>query len=168
MNIVKKITNLLLKNGYSIVKLKKVRTGHFICKVLVNEINGKFILDTGASHTCIGLEYEKYFCLLSESSDELAASASDENIQTKQSSENFFEIGSIKKKQNFVLISLQTVNSALSKQKVKPVHGIIGSDFLEKTKAVIDYEKKNIVLKALTLFSHYHPLVNRLATQVIL
>ena len=40
MKIVKKITNLLLKNGYSIVKLKKVRTGHFICKVLVNEING--------------------------------------------------------------------------------------------------------------------------------
>lgn len=147
MKIVKKITNLLLKNGYSIVKLKKVRTGHFICKVLVNEINGKFILDTGASHTCIGLEYEKYFCLLSESSDELAASASDENLQTKQSSENFFEIGSIKKKQNFVLISLQTVNSALSKQKVKPVHGIIGSDFLEKTKAVIDYEKKILFLK---------------------
>ena len=69
------------------------------------------------------------------------------NIQTKQSSENFFEIGSIKKKQNFVLISLQTVNSALSKQKVKPVHGIIGSDFLEKTKAVIDYEKKILFLK---------------------
>jgi hypothetical protein len=30
---------------------------------------------------------------------------------------------------------------------VKPVHGIIGSDFLEKTKAVIDYEKKILFLK---------------------
>ena len=97
----KKITNLLLKNGYSIVKLKKVRTGHFICKVLVNEINGKFILDTGASHTCIGLEYEKYFCLLSESSDELAASASDENIKTKQSSENFLRL--VQSKRNKIL-----------------------------------------------------------------
>jgi hypothetical protein len=46
---------------YKKIKFKFLKTQHLLIKVKVNGVAGNFILDTGASNTCIGFEcIEKY------------------------------------------------------------------------------------------------------------
>ena len=45
-----------------------------------------------------------------------------------------------------VVLDLEHINKALTKQKAKPVNGIIGADILEQGKAIIDYNKKKVYL----------------------
>jgi hypothetical protein len=42
---------------------------------------------------------------------------------------------------NFMLIDMNTINTALSEQEEENIDGIIGADILHKKKAVIDYDQ---------------------------
>ena len=42
------------KKGYVQIPLKITKTNHLIVKARLNGIKGRFILDTGASNSCIG------------------------------------------------------------------------------------------------------------------
>ena len=46
----------LEEKGYSKVKLKFTKTNHFEIRASINGIKGQFILDTGASNSCVGFE----------------------------------------------------------------------------------------------------------------
>ena len=43
------LKEFLHNQGYKLVKLKKIKTNHFIVKAKINGEKGLFILDTGAS-----------------------------------------------------------------------------------------------------------------------
>lgn len=142
------LQQFLLDKGYIKVKLHLTKTNHFEIKASINGKKGLFILDTGASNSCIGLDAVETFKLKVEDSDIKAAGAGALDMETKTSSKNKVKIGKWKhNKVILVLFNLIHVNTALKSHNSKPVHGIIGADILNKAKAVIDYEKKYIYLK---------------------
>ena len=143
-----KLNDLLLKKGYTKIKLKKINTNHFELKAKLNGIKGRFILDTGASNSCIDIKLGEKFKLLVEDSETKAAGAGAIGMDTKISKGNRLAIYNWKY-HNFtiVLLDLTHVNMALTEHSAKEVHGIIGADILEKGKAIIDYKKKQLFLK---------------------
>lgn len=146
--IMETLQDFLLDKGYTKVKLKLTKTNHFEIKASINGIKGLFILDTGASNSCVDFVAVDAFKLKAKHSDVKAAGAGATDMQTQISKKNKVKIGKWKK-ENIVLIlfNLAHVNTALINHNSKPVDGIIGADILKKTKAVIDYDKKYLYLK---------------------
>ncbi len=141
------LRDFLYENGYVRVKLKKTATNHFEVKASINGIKGRFILDTGASKSCVGVDDLDYFEMNGEDSEHKASGAGPSEIDTLISKKNIVQLGRFKlKKFVLILISLEHINAALKKQGADPVHGIIGADVLLKGKAIIDYNKKYLYL----------------------
>ncbi len=141
------LKDFLFEQGYIRIKLKKTVTNHFEIKLKINKIKGLFILDTGASNSCVGFDEIETFNLSTEESEHKASGAGPSEIDTLISKKNNFAIGKFTlKKHPLILINLSHINNALVKQKAKPVQGIIGADILHKGKAIIDYNKKYLYL----------------------
>lgn len=142
------LESILLKKGYTKVKLKLTKTNHFEINATINGVKGLFILDTGASNSCVGFEEAETFNLKAEDSEVKAAGAGATDMETKISIKNKIKIGKWKKdKVPLILFNLTHVNTALLNYNSKPVNGIIGADILKKAKAIIDYNKKHVYLK---------------------
>jgi len=128
--------------------LSLTATNHLELIAKLNGVTGRFILDTGASNTCIGLDKIEVFHLISEASEIKAAGAGATNMETLVSKKNSIEISTWKNNSvKIVLFDLVHVNKALTDHKALPVDGIIGADILKKSKAIIDYKKRCIYLK---------------------
>ena len=144
----KSLQKLLYRKQYYAVPLKITITNHLQIKAIINGVKGRFILDTGASNSCVGMEYIKRFNLNAEDSEEKAAGAGTTAMETKQSSKNTINIGQWELKNcHLILFDLTHINTALQKQKAKKVHGIIGADMLKKGKGIIDYKSRLLYLK---------------------
>ena len=142
------LKKILLKKKYTLVPLVLTGTNHFEIKAEINGVTGRFILDTGASNTCVGIDKADMFKLVSEVSEVKAAGAGARDMETHISDKNKISIGAWKyKKQKIVLFDLVHVNEALIAHKALPVDGIIGADVLNKARAIIDYKKKRVYLK---------------------
>ena len=90
----------------------------------------------------------EYFNLHAEESETKAAGAGATDMETLKSENNFLEIGKWKTLDcNLVLFDLTHVNTALTQHDAKEVHGIIGADILEDSKAIIDYNTMILYLK---------------------
>ena len=144
------LKNILRKKGYVKIKLTKTNTNHFEVKAKINGVKGRFILDTGASNSCVGFDMITHFKLHATDSKVKAAGAGATEMETQQSTKNTLKIGNWKYHNlNLVLFNLSHVNTALKNHGAKTVEGIIGADILEKGKAIIDYKKKRLYLKKL-------------------
>ena len=142
------LKKILKKKKYSCIPLRLTDTNHFEIKAKINGITGRFILDTGASNTCVGMDKAELFKLAAEQSEVKAAGAGAREMETLISEKNSIEIGNwIRKKQKIVLFDLVHVNQALIDHQALPVDGIIGADILKKAKAIIDYSKGRLYLK---------------------
>lgn len=142
------LRKLLKEKEYIRIKLKTTATNHLEVKAKINGVEGNFILDTGASSSCVGINTAEYFKLFAEDSDVKAAGAGATDMLTQVSLKNSLQIESWKKKKvSLVLFDLSHVNQALENHNADQVHGIIGADMLEKGKAVIDYKSKCLYLK---------------------
>lgn len=142
------LKEFLLDKGYTKVKLKLTKTDHFEVKATINGVKGLFILDTGASSSCVGFEAVETFKLIAKDSEIKAAGAGATDMITQLSKKNSLAIGQWKKdKIALILFNLTHVNTALKNHNAQPVDGIIGADILKKAKAIIDYEKKYLYLK---------------------
>lgn len=138
----------LHKKKYIDIPLVLTATNHFEVTATINGVKGRFILDTGASNTCIGLDKIEFFKLNSKDSKIKAAGAGATEMFTKLSTKNVIEIGKwFKRKQKIVLFDLVHVNQALTSHQTMPVDGIIGADILKKGRAIIDYQKTRLYLK---------------------
>ena len=144
----RQLRNLLQKGGFYRIPLKKIKSGHYTFSAKINAIWGIFILDTGASNSCVGLDLIEHFNLISEESEIKAAGAGAINMKTEIAKNNSIEIGSWKISNfDFVIFDLSHVNEALNQVDETPIHGIIGADFLKKNRAVIDYGRNCFYLK---------------------
>ena len=142
------LKSFLKAQEYLVVKLKLTKTNHFELKAIINGVEGRFILDTGASNTCIGIDKISFFHLNSQVSEIKASGAGALEMETLISTNNCIELGNWKKqRQKIVLFDLVHVNQALSQHNAKQVDGIIGADLLKKGKAIIDYSKKILYLR---------------------
>ncbi len=142
------LKDFLLNRGYTKIKLHLTKTNHFEIKVSLNNIKGVFILDTGASNSCVGFEAIETFKLKVKDSEIKAAGAGATDMLTQISKKNKLKIGKWKKdKIALILFNLSHVNTALLSHNSKPIDGIIGADILKKGKAIIDYDKRVLYLK---------------------
>ncbi len=138
----------LTKKGYTKVPMKLIGTNHMVVSAKINGNKGRFILDTGASNSCVGFEGVATFGLETSTSDVKAAGAGATGMETQKSMANKLSLGKWStKKCDLVIFDLSHVNEALVQHNAKTVDGIIGADILLKSKAVIDYKKKYVYLK---------------------
>jgi len=145
-----KLNNVLIRKGYIKIKLKKINTNHFELKAILNGVKGRFILDTGASNSCVDINLAEKFKLDVKDSETKAAGAGAIGMETKISIKNELEISKLKYfNTSIVLLDLTHVNTALTEHKSEAVDGIIGADILEKGKAMIDYKTNCLYLKKL-------------------
>lgn len=143
-----KIFEALKSKGYKKIKLKISKTHHLVIKAKINGIEGNFILDTGASSSCVGFGDVEHFKLMAEDSLTKAAGAGAVGMDTQTSSNNTLQLGRWKTDDfSLVIFNMEHVNTALQQYKAKPVHGIIGADILMKGKGIIDYNGEHFYLK---------------------
>lgn len=145
---VKGLKRVLRDKGYTQAPLLLTRTNHLEVIAVLNNVEGRFIVDTGASNTCVGFHCAAHFNLVAEDSDVTAAGAGANDLKTQIAKKMRLEISGWKKDRlDVILFDLTHVNNALARYHAFPVHGIIGADILKKARAVIDYRGKRLFLK---------------------
>jgi predicted aspartyl protease len=144
----KHLQDLLKKEKYKKINFKVSKTQHLLVKATINGISGNFILDTGASNSCVGFESIDHFNLKAGKSKTKASGAGATGMFTKLAKNNSLQIGRWKTDDfHLVIFDMSHVNQALQQYKAKPVHGIIGADILLEGKAIIDYYNHCLYLK---------------------
>ena len=142
------LRNLLEAKGFQRIVLRKMTTGHSTCRAELNTKKCVFIIDTGASSSCIDFEHVGLFNLIQEKSDVIAAGAGDSNMKTALAQNNVFKLKNHKTKNiSFVLFDLSHVKKAISMVDPTIIHGILGADYLKKHSAVLDYGRNCMYLK---------------------
>jgi hypothetical protein len=122
---------------------------HLLVKTKINDKVANLLLDTGASRTVFDLNKKEKFInkqkLIKNKS--LATGLGTDKMISHSTS--------IKKMKfdNFILsnyegyfIDLSLVNNTYEKMNLKPIDGVLGSDLLNKFKAIIDYKKSELIL----------------------
>ncbi|MBC7439522.1 MAG: clan AA aspartic protease [Flavobacterium sp.] len=136
----KNLPEILHKENYKKIKFKVTKTQHLLIKAKINDVVGNFILDTGASSSCVGFESIDHFNLFAKKSKTKASGAGATGMFTQISHKNTVQVGAWKSIDfSIVIFDLSHVNEALTSHKVKPVQGIVGADVLMTGKAIIDY-----------------------------
>ncbi|MFK5981574.1 MAG: retropepsin-like aspartic protease [Flavobacteriaceae bacterium] len=142
------LRSLLTEKGFYRISLKKLNSGHYKFTAKINSVKGDFILDTGASTSCIGFLNIDLFLLKNETSKIKASGAGTTNMKTEIAKNNTILIGDWKTTNiDFILFDLSHVNEALLQVDENAIHGIIGADFLKQTRAVIDYGRNCFYVK---------------------
>ncbi len=125
----KNLPRILKKENYKKIKFKVTKTQHLLLKASINGIKGKFILDTGASTSCVDFSHIEWFLLEAKKSKTQASGAGATGMRTQKAVGNQLQLGNwIDPNFELVIFDLSHVNKALIEHKAKPVHGIIGAD----------------------------------------
>ena len=144
----KNFQEILKKESYKKINFKVSKTQHLLLKATINGVKGNFILDTGASNSCVGFNEIELFNLKAKNSKTQASGAGATGMVTQLSKNNILKLGKWKSDAlHLVIFDLTHVNFALTQHKAKPVHGIIGADILLEGKAIIDYSNHCLYLK---------------------
>lgn len=143
----KNLHEILKKHHYKKVKFKITKTQHLLIKAKINGVRGNFILDTGASNSCVSFEHIALFNLNAEDSKTMASGAGATGMLTQTARANKLQLGSWKNSDfDLIIFDMSHVNEALTAYKSKTVDGIIGADVLLKGKAIIDYANHYLYL----------------------
>lgn len=140
------LKDFLLKKNYVQIPLDKNSIGHFTVKVKVNNDSALFILDTGASGTCIDFESAKKFgiSLKDISGGAYGYGGDSEKIQIGDAT---ITMNNFSKTMAITAIDLTSVNKAYSTENSGHIDGVIGADILNGNSAIIDYETSSLFLK---------------------
>ena len=118
---------------------------HIIVSLQIGSIEGDFIIDTGASVTVIDkltpFSYEPLDDVSEINSGGVCGEINEVNITALQIDNHTIE------NIHAAVIDLQYVNSLYDKHLQRRVAGLLGSDFLVRHEAVIDYGNKELTLK---------------------
>ena len=140
--------NKFLKNkGYCSTNLFFLKTKHYLIEAKINGINGKFILDSGASNSCVCITQENKFKLETKKSKISASSATSEMSNTSISKKNLVSISKWENTIDLVTFNMSHINKTFNEKEIESVDGIIGADLLKKSKAVLDYKSNKLCLK---------------------
>ena len=121
----KTLNKFLKESGYISVKLNFLKTKHHYLEANINGINGKFILDTGASNSCICSSLENNFNVISKETIEKASSATSEIINTKISKNNTIQIGKWENKINLISFNMNHINQVLGEKKINSIEVLV-------------------------------------------
>ncbi len=138
---------ILKKERYRKIKFKVTKTQHLLIRAEINGVKGNFILDTGASNSCVDFSHVELFQLTAGHSKTKAAGAGATGMFTQIAKETRIKLGTWKADFDLVIFDLSHVNLALVEHKAKAVQGIIGADVLLRGKAIIDYYNHYLYLQ---------------------
>jgi predicted aspartyl protease len=142
------LPSLLHDQKYKRIKFRVTTTQHLMIKAKINGVKGNFILDTGASNSCVGLDSVEKFQLNTEESQTKAAGAGATGMLTRISQGNKLQLRKWKHKNfDLVIFDLSHVNEALKAFHTETVQGIIGADILICGKGIIDYYNHSLYLR---------------------
>ncbi|HOD09829.1 MAG TPA: aspartyl protease family protein, partial [Flavobacterium sp.] len=79
----KNLHEVLKKEKYKKINFKVSKTQHLLIKARINGVLGNFILDTGASNSCVGFESIELFNLKAGKSKTKASGAGATGMLTK-------------------------------------------------------------------------------------
>jgi len=148
MKITISLEDILKQNSYVKIPFILSKTNHLLIKASINQLKGVFILDTGASNSCIDFSDIDFFNLNAVDSNHLATGAGSNQMPTKLSHQNEIKIGKWSSQNHTIIaMDLSHVNYALKQYKAKPVKGILGADILLAGEALIDYANNFLYLK---------------------
>ena len=123
-------------------------SNHILIECKINNVSGTFIVDTGASNSCINYLSTSKFNLEFKKSNEKASSATSEINETYYSKNNKLKIGDFQKNNfDLVLFDMTFINNSLKEKGVSGVDGIIGGDILNELNVCINYKKREISLE---------------------
>lgn len=136
------------KHDYHQLPLKRMQTGHLYLSLQVNGSTGRFLIDSGASKSCISLELQESFKLITNAPAIAAAGAGKDKLhaQPTKTSSLAFRTKSLGKLA-FLLLDMSAINQTLTEEGEQPIAGIIGADFLRKKRAIITYKPNRLYLK---------------------
>ena len=123
-------------------------TNHIIIECEVNYVLGVFLVDTGASNSCINYLSASKFNIEFKKSNEIASSANSKISETYHSKNNTLKIGDCEITNfDIVLFDMTFINNSLKENEINELEGIIGGDILNQLNACINYKKKEIILE---------------------
>lgn len=142
------IKKILLEQGYIAHRIRVAKkSSHIVTKASLNGYPGRFIIDTGASATCVDQELYKEFQLTTEFMDKQIGTASG-SLRPRVSYQNTLELGDWSDEDVTLLsMDMSFVNSALKAEGMRSIQGLLGADFLISSNAVIDYRGSWLFLK---------------------
>ena len=142
------LRNFLENQNFHRIPLHKLNTGHYQLPLTINGVEGWFILDTGASSSCLNLESAIKFKLTTEETEVKAAGAGAINMETMVAKGNSLDIGGVSMRNiDFVLFDMVHVNEALAQVDEESVDGILGADLMKDLRSVIDYGRNCFYIK---------------------
>ncbi len=134
-----------------IIELESDNFHLIISSVFADETKGNWVIDTGASKSVFDKNLAEY-CLISEDETEELHSAgiSDKPMTTSLGYMKPFRFGKFEvENMKVALLDMAHINELYSKVTNLKICGLLGSDFLLKHKAVIDYKRKRLVLSGI-------------------
>ena len=130
------------------ISFQLTNSNHIQIECEINYVSGIFIVDTGASNSCINYLSSKKFNVKFKKSNETASSATNKISETYYSKNNTLKIGDFQKNNfDLVLFDMTFINNSLKEKGFSDIDGIIGSDILKELNACINYKKKKISLE---------------------
>lgn len=141
----------LESRGYIAHKIRlSQKSGHIITKAAINGDSGRFIIDTGASASCVDQSLIEKFKLTSIDINQKIGTASG-SLTPQIAHDNIMQLGTWQDDDCSVLtMDMSFINQALKAERMRSIQGLLGADFLIKSRAIIDYSGKNIYLKAIS------------------
>ncbi len=138
--------SVLFSKGYDEVALFKTRTGHITATLSVNGKSCIFLIDTGGGATLIDKSKRIKFGLEVSKTCDYAAGIGSVSPLIRTSAT--FQInGHDMEEKDLYLMDISYINSEFRKNHSRQVDGVLGTDFLDKYDAVIDYSKRKMFLK---------------------
>ena len=110
---------------------------------------GNWVIDTGASKTVFDENLVPFYSVIDRTEDLFSAGLGEQPFKTSLANLREVRFGSLKIGNLMVaLLNMNHINELYRKSIQKEICGLLGSDFLMKYKAEINYKKKLLVLNA--------------------
>jgi hypothetical protein len=143
------LTELLVDDhDYIAIPLKRIATGQLQLVMSINRIEGRFILDTGATATTLDNSSKLKFRITSRAFGGVVASAGGAGMALEKVNTPYrLELGDLRI-QDFELYvtNLDHVNDTFESMGVSPIDGVVGADLLTTMNGVIDYRNMTLYL----------------------
>ena len=139
--------SIMQAEGYDAVPLFKTRTGHITVTLQVNGNPCVFLVDTGGGATLIDISKKDKYKLVPLAVRDYAAGIGSATPLVRTT--GIFSInGTEIRNDSLFLMDISYINAEFKKYRSRQVDGVLGTDFLEKHKAIVDYSRSALYLKA--------------------
>jgi predicted aspartyl protease len=141
----------LTKLGYIGIKLERENTGHLIASVEIEGKAGKrdlrMVVDCGSSVTLVTPETAKLLGLDVDKTNGSVGGVGGTGIGVATTKAKGIKLGAYEEKGlSLMVIDIVHVNTMFEQSGVKPVAGVIGSDWMLAKKALIDMESPRLFI----------------------